>query len=45
MELFKNLNKSGNTIVLITHDEHIAIQAQRMLRILDGMIVEDREVG
>jgi putative ABC transport system ATP-binding protein len=45
MELFKNLHKSGNTIVLITHDDHIAIQAQRMLRILDGMIVEDREVG
>lgn len=45
MELFKNLHRLGNTIVLITHDDHIALQAHRMLRILDGTIVEDREVG
>ncbi len=45
MELFSGLHKAGNTIVLITHDEHIACQAQRVLRILDGQIVEDRGVG
>lgn len=45
MELFKSLHRLGNTVVLITHDDHIAMQAQRMLRILDGKIVEDREVG
>jgi putative ABC transport system ATP-binding protein len=43
MELFKSLHREGNTIVLITHDDQIACQAQRMLRILDGQIVEDRE--
>lgn len=45
MELFRNLHRKGNTIVLITHDDHVANQAERMLRILDGQIVEDRQVG
>ncbi|HBR01585.1 MAG TPA: macrolide ABC transporter ATP-binding protein [Ruminiclostridium sp.] len=45
MGLFKSLYQNGNTIVIITHDEHIAEQAQRILRILDGRIVEDREVS
>lgn len=45
MALFKSLHQQGNTIVLITHDDHVANQAKRVLRILDGQIVEDREVG
>ena len=45
MELLKNLHRNGNTIVIITHDNHIATQAQRVIRILDGKIVEDREVA
>ena len=45
MELLKNLHRNGNTIVIITHDNHIAVQAQRVIRILDGKIVEDREVA
>lgn len=44
MQLFNDLHKQGNTIVLITHDDHIANQAKRILRILDGRIVEDKEV-
>lgn len=45
IELFKKLHGEGNTVVLITHDDHIALQAKRVIRIFDGIIVEDREVG
>ncbi|MDF2520492.1 MAG: transporter related [Clostridia bacterium] len=45
MQLFKDLHNLGNTIVLITHDNSVANQAQRVLRILDGQIVEDKEVS
>ncbi len=45
MQIFKNLNAKGNTIILITHDDHIAEQAKRIIRIMDGKIIEDREVS
>lgn len=45
IDIFKNLHSLGNTIVLITHDDHVAMQAKRVIRILDGTIVDDREVG
>ncbi|WP_066646806.1 ABC transporter ATP-binding protein [Christensenella timonensis] len=41
LELFSELHKNGNTIVLITHDDQIARQAQRCIRILDGQVMED----
>lgn len=44
MELFKELHRSGKTIVLITHSEAIAAQASRRICILDGR-VEDRSDG
>jgi len=44
INLLKELHKSGNTIVLITHDNDIANQANRIIRIHDGKIVEDRQV-
>ena len=40
MEIFKSLNKNGNTIVLITHDNGVANQAQRVIRIQDGKLYE-----
>lgn len=40
--LLKKLNEEGNTIVLITHDNGIAEQAKRVVRIQDGKIIEDR---
>jgi len=42
--LFHKLHQNGNTIVLITHDAHIAAQAQRQIYIEDGLIV-DKEVA
>lgn len=41
LNILKDLNKQGNTIVLITHDMHIAQQANRVIRIMDGRIVSD----
>lgn len=40
MKLFHELHESGNTIVLITHDETVAQQASRQIRIMDGHVEE-----
>jgi len=42
LQLFHQLHESGNTIVLITHDNDVAKQAQRQVQILDG---QTREVA
>ena len=36
MNLFHELHEQGNTIVLITHDESVASQAERSIRMKDG---------
>ena len=41
MEIFENLNRSGQTIILITHDESIAARAERILRMEDGVLREE----
>jgi len=38
--LFQKLNEEGNTIIMITHDEHVAEKAKRIIRISDGLIYE-----
>jgi putative ABC transport system ATP-binding protein len=45
MSLMYELHSLGNTIVLITHDNDIAMKAKRVIRIQDGEIVEDKEVS
>ncbi|MEA4914407.1 MAG: ABC transporter ATP-binding protein [Christensenella sp.] len=40
MALFRELHRAGDTIVLITHNEEIASQAQRRIRIMDGRVTE-----
>ncbi|MEA4815016.1 MAG: ABC transporter ATP-binding protein [Oscillospiraceae bacterium] len=37
----QELNKAGNTVILITHDNSIAVQAQRIIRLEDGHVVYD----
>ncbi len=41
LELLQEIHKEGNTVVLITHDNAIAAQAQRIIRLEDGKIVYD----
>jgi putative ABC transport system ATP-binding protein len=41
MKIFKELNKSGKTIVVVTHNENVAKFAERMIRLKDGKIVKD----
>lgn len=45
LELLKEINREGNTIVLITHDNSIAQQAKRIIRLHDGKIIEDKVLG
>jgi len=39
LELFRRLHASGQTILLVTHDEHVADAAERVVRMQDGRIV------
>ena len=41
MELLKNLHEDGRTVIVITHDQNIAGQADRQICIQDGRIVSD----
>lgn len=42
MEILRDLHKEGRTVILITHDNEIAAKAKRIIRIMDGKIVDDR---
>ena len=42
MEILKGLHAEGRTVILITHDNEIAERAKRIIRIMDGKIVDDR---
>ncbi len=41
MEILKGLHREGRTVILITHDNEIAARAKRIIRIMDGKIVDD----
>lgn len=43
MEIFQNLNNSGHTIVMITHEPDIAAHAKRIIHIKDGKLVKDEK--
>ena len=45
MELIRELNAAGATIVMITHDAGLADQLPRQIRVLDGEIISDRTKG
>ncbi len=41
MELFEDLHKAGNTIIVVTHEEDIAAHARRVIRLRDGLLESD----
>ncbi|NMB01913.1 MAG: ABC transporter ATP-binding protein [Firmicutes bacterium] len=45
LELFSELNREGNTVVIITHDPTVAEKTKRIIRLLDGRIIEDSAEG
>ena len=40
MNIFKNLNRDGRTIIMITHDPEIAAHADRIVRVKDGVLAD-----
>ncbi len=46
MALFEELSRKGNTIIVVTHEEDIARQSRRIIRLRDGLIASDeRQTG
>lgn len=43
LELLKDINKSGKTVIIVTHDEGIAKMTNRIITISDGRIVSDNK--
>ncbi|MDD7693304.1 MAG: ABC transporter ATP-binding protein [Limosilactobacillus sp.] len=44
MNLFKRLNRDeGTTIIMVTHDPHVAAQCERVVKIIDGRVVSDSQ--
>lgn len=41
MRLFEEIYKNGNTVIVVTHEEDIALHARRIIRLRDGMIESD----
>lgn len=41
MGLFEQIHKKGNTIIIVTHEEDIALYAHRIIRLIDGKIASD----
>ena len=41
MEILKELHEDGRTVIIITHDNEIAAQAKRVIKIMDGRIESD----
>jgi len=45
ISVFRNLNREGITVVLVTHEMDIAEQTQRIIRLYDGKIISDEKVA
>lgn len=45
MDLIQKINEEGKTILVVTHEEDIAKMCKRIVRLKDGVIVEDKKVN
>ncbi len=45
LAMLKDVHREGNTVVLITHDNSIAVQAQRIIRLEDGHVIYDGDAS
>ena len=45
MDLIQKINQEGNTILVVTHEEDIAKMCKRVVKLKDGVIVEDVKVN
>lgn len=43
MDIFTRLNRDGQTIIMVTHEDEVASYARRIVRLRDGLIIEDHE--
>lgn len=43
MNLFDEIHKAGNTVILVTHEEEVAMHAHRVIRLRDGVIESDEK--
>jgi len=41
LELFEGLNSEGRTVIVITHEPDVAARAERLIRLRDGIVIED----
>ncbi|MCF8272783.1 MAG: ABC transporter ATP-binding protein [Flavobacteriaceae bacterium] len=41
LNLFEDIHKAGNTVIVVTHEEDVAARAKRIIRLIDGMISTD----
>ncbi|WP_425613460.1 ABC transporter permease [Anatilimnocola sp. NA78] len=41
LQMFRELNAAGLTVILVTHDPKVAAAADRIIRVVDGLVVED----
>jgi putative ABC transport system ATP-binding protein len=42
LAVFEDFHEQGRTVVLVTHELEVALRAKRLIRVVDGLIVEDR---
>lgn len=45
MELLVNINKSGKTLIVVTHEAHVAAMASRKVILADGKIISDQRIS